>query len=142
MELFDVVKNIFKNDKEWSKVKSIDKSRNFFMINRIMAIQFPIQANQFNHTKIIAKHVIDWWHVNLSKNFSRTPEWIYTKTKKSSTDQSKKEDFFLDEETERFILQRFEISKREIQELQKFHPEKFKEWASSIKEQLSGVSKK
>lgn len=142
MELFDIIKTIFKSDKEWSKVKSIDKSRNFFMVNRIMSIQFPIQANQFNHTKISPKHVVDWWQGNLSKHFSRTPEWIYTKTKKSGQIESKRDDFLLDEDTEKFILQRFEISKREIQELQKFHPEKFEKWASSIKEQLSGVSKK
>ena len=142
MELFDVIKTIFKSDKEWSKIKSVDKSRNFFMINRIMSIQFPIQANQFNHTKISPRPVVDWWHGNLSKHFTKIPPWVYTKTKKSEVIDSKKDEFHLDEDTEKFLLQRFEISKREMDELQKFHPEKFQHWVSSIKEQLSGISKK
>jgi hypothetical protein len=142
MELFDVIKTIFKGDKDWSKVKSIDKSRNFFMINRIMSIQFPIQANQFNHIKVTPKPVVDWWHGNLSKHFTKIPPWIYTKTKKNTEVESTSEKFFLDDETEKFILQKFELSKRELAELQKYHPNKFKEWATSIKEQINGVFKK
>ena len=47
MELFDVVKKIFeKKEAKWAEVAKVDKSRNFFMLNRIMSIQFPVQANQ------------------------------------------------------------------------------------------------
>jgi hypothetical protein len=141
MELFDLIKTIFKNDKEWSKVKSLDKTRNFFMVNRIMSIQFPVQANQFNHTKVSPKPVIDWWHDNLSKHFSKVPQWIYTKTKKKE-DVSSEDSFDLDEDTKKFILQRFQISKRELSELQKFYPEKYLDWTNSIKNQLTVVSKK
>ena len=59
MELFDIVKTIFKSDKDWKNVGRNDKVRNFFMINRIMSIQFPTQANQFNHTKILPRPVVD-----------------------------------------------------------------------------------
>jgi hypothetical protein len=66
MQLFDIVKLIFNNkEKEWKSVSKIDKSRNFFMINRIMAIQFPVQANQFNKLKIVPAPVVDWWHQTL-----------------------------------------------------------------------------
>ena len=57
MELFDVIKTIFKK-KDWEDVGRNDKVRNFFMINRIMSIQWPIQANQFNHTKISPAPVV------------------------------------------------------------------------------------
>ena len=83
MQLFDIVKNIFStNDKNWKSVGRIDKSRNFFMVNRIMSIQFPIQANQFNKLKVTPPPVVDWWRDTLSHRFSKPPVWIYTKTKK------------------------------------------------------------
>ena len=52
MDLFDVIKTIFKKGKAWDEVGKNDKVKNFFMINRIMSVQFPVQANQFNHTKV------------------------------------------------------------------------------------------
>ena len=43
MQLFDIIKLIFNNKaNEWKAVGKIDKSRNFFMINRIMAIQLSL----------------------------------------------------------------------------------------------------
>jgi len=141
MELFDIVKSIFKNDKEWSVVSRNDKVKNFFMINRIMSIEFPIQANQFNHTKISPRPVVDWWHGTLSKHYTRPPKWIFTKTKKSEVKESKVSDPQIDDDTEKFIMNKFEVSKRELAELKKFYPEKYKEWARSIQDQLKSISK-
>ena len=83
MELFTLIKNIFSSDdKVWKTVGKFDKSKNFFMVNRIMSIQFPIQANQFNKLKVVSPPVVDWWRDNLSHRYSKPPTWIYTKTKK------------------------------------------------------------
>ena len=83
MELFDIVKNIFsKNQRSWDSVGKNDKVRNFFMINRIMSIQFPVQANQFNKMRVNPHFVVDWWRNTLSNRFSKPPSWIYTKTVK------------------------------------------------------------
>jgi len=141
MELFDIVKSIFKNDKEWGKVSRNDKVKNFFMINRIMSIEFPIQANQFNHTKISPRPVVDWWHGTLSKHYTRSPQWIFTKTKKNEAKEKKTDDFQIDEDTEKFIMNKFELSRRELSELKKFYPEKYKEWTKSIQDQLKSISK-
>ena len=51
MDLFDIIKS-FTSQKAWENVSKADKQRNLFMINRIMSIQFPLQANAFNNTKI------------------------------------------------------------------------------------------
>ena len=74
MELFDIVKNIFsKNKRSWDSVGKNDKVRNFFMINRIMSIQFPVQANQFNKMRVTPHFVVDWWRDTLSNRFSKPP---------------------------------------------------------------------
>jgi hypothetical protein len=140
MELFDVIKKIF-NKKDWETVGKNDKVKNFFMINRIMAIQWPIQANQFNHTKVTPSPVVDWWHGTMSGYYSRTPNWIFTKTKRSDKKELKKIDFSEYIETENFIRSRFEISKREILDLKKFYPEKYEEWIKGISEQLKSINK-
>ena len=40
---FDLIKAFY--SKDWNKIKDRDKARNFFMVNRICAIKFPLQTN-------------------------------------------------------------------------------------------------
>ena len=142
MELFDIIKTIFKSDTEWNKVSNSDKIRNYFMINRIMSINFPIQADQFNRNKISPYPVADWWHRTLSKNYNRVPEWIYTKTnkpKKNKPDNKIKLEGF--DDIERWICERFQVSKRELNDLKNFYPDKYKDWLTSLEDQLRMTAK-
>jgi hypothetical protein len=140
MELFDIIKTIFKSDKDWKNVGRNDKVKNFFMINRIMSIQFPVQANQFNHIKVSQKPVIDWWHNTLSTYYSKQPPWIFTSTKKKPkiSDPKIPEAF---ENAEQLIIEKYEISKREIIDLKKFYPEEYQVWVKSINDQIGPISK-
>jgi hypothetical protein len=139
MQLFDIIKLIFNNkQKEWKSVGKIDKSRNFFMINRIMSIQFPVQANQFNKLKVVPAPVVDWWHDTLSARFSKPPVWLYTKTKKS--DGPKTDEVKTSELTESFIRDKYRISKRDIETIKKFYPDKYSSWVSDISDQ-AGLQK-
>jgi hypothetical protein len=137
MELFDVVKNIFKTGKDWGKVSRNDKTKNFFMINRIMSIQFPIQANQFNHTKISPRPIVDWWHDTLSRHYTKTPPWIFTKTKKSESKKSDTKEIEINPEVEKFVREKFNASKRELSDLKKFYPEKYFSWMESVADQIN-----
>jgi len=141
MELFDVVKTIFKKDKDWDKVSRNDKVRNFFMINRIMSIQFPIQAEQFNHTKILPRPVVDWWHDTLSKHYTRMPGWIFTKTKKSKNKTAPTSDIEIDKSIEEFVANKYEVSLRDLSDLKRFYPEKYENWMRSIGEQVTMMKK-
>ena len=139
MQLFDIVKNIFStNDKNWKSVGRIDKSRNFFMVNRIMSIQFPIQANQFNKLKVTPPPVVDWWRDNLSHRFSKPPVWIYTKTKKVE----KQEEAQIKEspEVEAFIRDKYKVTRRDLLQIKEFYPDRYQAWLSDIAEQ-TGLQK-
>lgn len=140
MELFDIIKTIFKSDKDWKNVGRNDKVRNFFMINRIMSIQFPVQANQFNHIRISQKPVIDWWHNTLSSYYSKQPPWIFTSTKKKPKINEPKIAEAYDQ-AELLVIEKYEISKREIADLKEFYPEKYQSWLKSINEQIGPAAK-
>lgn len=135
MQLFDIVKLIFSNkESEWKSVGRNDKSKNFFMINRIMGINFPIQANQFNKLKVTPAPVVDWWHDTLSTKFTRTPQWIFTKTKKngSTTKSDEKKNF---EVIEEFVRNKYNVSCRDLETLKKFYPVKYQKWMEDVAEQ-------
>lgn len=89
IQLFPLLKIMFNNEQQYSKVREIDKSKNFFMINRRFAINFPIVAQQFNHIKSPSSKVVDCWQ-KIASRYGRTPSWMYTKTKKSKKTKTKK----------------------------------------------------
>ena len=136
MELFDIVKNIFsKNQRTWDSVSKNDKVRNFFMINRIMSIQFPVQANQFNKMRVTPNFVVDWWRNTLNNRFSKPPSWIYTKTtKKETTDKKKKNTDY--NEIEIFICERYKVSRRDLVQIKEFYPDKYNDWMIDVSDQL------
>ena len=136
MELFDVIKNIFSQDqKKWTQISKNDKSRNFFMINRIMAIQFPHIANKFNKIKINPDATIDWWRKNLSSRYTKTPTWIYTKTVKKEN-KIKKDSLASWENIELFVRDRYNVSKRDLSDLRRFYPERYNLWMNDIADQI------
>ena len=62
-------------------------------------------------------------------------------TKKSSEkkDSSKKDHNF--EEAEKFIREKFEVSKRDLDQIKKFYPDRYNAWLSSVSDQLGVKSK-
>ena len=139
MELFDLVKTVFKKDKDWDTVSKNDKSRNFFMTNRIMSIQFPLHAHLFNHVKISPDLVLDWWHSFLGNKNNTAPKWIFTSTIKKETKKTEKSKGF--EEIEDFVCKKFEVSSRELNELKTFFPEEYDKWMKSLSEQIGSQKK-
>jgi hypothetical protein len=90
MDLFDLMKQIFDRNSKWDSIKTYDKSKNFFMVNRFMSINFPMQANLFNNRHINSSSAVDSWKDVLNRLFTKPPSWMYTKTKKKDQHGSKK----------------------------------------------------
>jgi len=124
---FDIIKAF--HSKEWEKVGDREKSKNFFMINRLCAISYPLHANSFNHIKIQSEKAVDFWKVLLSHQHKKTPQFIWTKTIKGEKNKKSKE---YKEEIIEFIKEKYLISNREIGELQSFFPDDFDEFYSNI----------
>lgn len=141
MQLFDIVKLIFSTkESEWKSISKNDKTKNFFMINRIMAINFPVQANQFNKLKVSPAPVVDWWHGTLSTKFTRQPQWIFTKTKKKeSTDKIDAKKNY--QAVEELIRTKYSVSNRDLETLKRFYPAKYQKWIEDVSEQ-TGIQTK
>lgn len=124
IQLFDYIKLVFsKDEKSWKALKNTDKSRNFFMLNRFISIQFPVQVSFLSHYKIDPVAVSDYWHRTLSSKFTSTPKWIYAKTKKKT--EKEKELNLPSVEMIRWYCERNEISRREFDENVKFFGDDF-----------------
>ena len=89
--LFDYTKLMFTaNEKQWKSVTDVDKSRNFFMMNRFLSIKYPIQVAVLSHIRINSVAASNYWHSNLVNLYKAVPSWMYAKTKK----KEKEEDWY------------------------------------------------
>ena len=130
MQLFDLVRVMFTNPKKYSEVKNNDKAKNHFMINRFMAINWPVQAQLLNRNGINGIGVIDTWQF-LTSRFKRVPGWIYTKTKKTKKQESL--EFKYSEELVEIILHLLRVSRKDFNQLTKLYPEQMQEYFTKMK---------
>lgn len=128
---FELIKAFYTSD--WHKVSDRDKARNFFMVNRLCGIAYPLQANSFNHLKIQPEKVVDFWKLFVTHHNKKSPQWLWTKTQKPV---QTKGDFKYKEEVIDFIKSKYEISNREISEIMDFFPERFKIFYKEIESLL------
>lgn len=120
MDLFDLIKKVFDRNSNWGAIKTYDKSKNFFMINRFMSINFPMQANLFNNRHIVSSSAVDSWKDVLNRLFTKPPSWMYTKTKKKETSGSKKHP---EKATVHEWMRLNSLSKRDLESMMEIMPD-------------------
>jgi len=130
MQLFDLVKVMFTNPKRYEELKNSDKSKNHFMIQRFMAINWPSESQKLNRNGINGIGVIDTWQFVTSR-FKRVPGWIYTKTKKTKVQESL--EFKYSEELVEIYLKVNEISRRDFDLLTKMYPQVMQDYFTKMK---------
>jgi hypothetical protein len=91
MELFDLLNCIFKDPIEYAKVSKLDKKRNFFMIQRRLAIGHPLQAHVLNNLKINPDQAVDIWQRFIIKQYNgKMPGWMFIKGAKKNKEIEEK----------------------------------------------------
>jgi hypothetical protein len=90
MELFEITKAMFESPSNYGEVTKGEKRKNFFMIQRRMAINFPIQANLLQHVRVNMESTIDWWQRFLRKQYTKTPFWMFTQGVKKTKEAEEK----------------------------------------------------
>ena len=89
-DLFEVIGSIFTNKQKFSEYSNLTLDRNSFMINRMMAIRYPLQANALNVLNANGADIAKSWNIFLPQQY-RNPSFIYTKgSKKAQEDKTKK----------------------------------------------------
>ena len=135
MELFPFIKIFFSKPKEYEKLKSYDKTRNKFMLQRFMAIRYPEAAQAFNINKINPLGVINSWH-KVAVQFKRVPGWIYTRVRKKKKVKESKTFEPLDT-TIKYYMQLNEIGNREYKEALKINKKNILEELQRIENQIN-----
>lgn len=120
-KLFDFVKIMFTKPKQYDQIKQHNKKRHHFMINRFFAIKYPENAQMFNYNGINGGQVVDMWSM-VAKRFTSVPGWIYTKTKKAKKANSTKKEYIPTDDAVRVYMEKYDIGKREFEEMKKFAP--------------------
>lgn len=87
---FDITKIIFNTPDKWAEVSNREKQKNFFILNRRFAIQFPLQANLLSRSGINNIEVMNFWKRFLSTKYKKTPYWMYVKGEKKRKEQKEK----------------------------------------------------
>lgn len=82
-DFFDVSKKMFTDINEFNKLSDNVLNRNFFMMNRSIAIKYPEKAQAFNITSINGADVMKFWS-NYIGNIGYVPGFMYTKGSKAS----------------------------------------------------------
>ena len=107
---FDIIKMMFTDVASFNNLSNLILSKNFFMINRIFSIIFPMQAQCFNNLDINQAEVIRAWQrfATTKLGYGRVPGFVYTKGAKASQEQNKTDD--ISKEDKELYCKHYEIS--------------------------------
>lgn len=122
MELFEFTKIIFEKPGEYQDITPGEKRKQYFMVNRRFAIQFPMQANALQHLKINQSGVVDFWQHFMRKQYQRTPGWMFTKGVKKAK-ESKESKIKVSEKLIDAYCKKMVIEKKSVMEALEFYPD-------------------
>jgi hypothetical protein len=139
MELFEMTKAMFESPGTYSGATKGDKRKNFFMVNRRMAIQFPHLANMLQHVRINQEAAVDWWQrfLRLNQKYTKTPGWMYVEGVKKAQEKKEKK-VNISNETVQEYCKFYQKDPKQIRDAIKFYPvemsKEFKEFEKLQKE--------
>ncbi len=131
MELFEFVRVMFTDSKKYSSLKNAEKAKHFFMVNRFMSIKHPTTAQALNRVGTNPWAIMDLWQLVASR-FSRVPGWIYTKTKRPTSEKVWKPN----SNVAAIWMERNGVGERELRDAIRFFPEETKKAFVSLEKQM------
>lgn len=124
--LFDYVNMLFQNPAKFTELRSYEKDKHFFMMQRFFSIKHPIQAAMLNHIRINASEAVQYWCDSLSKIYNQTPNWIWNALKEvKKVKQSEKKKFDVKDTTVQWYCEKNQCSRREVDEAYKIYGDEF-----------------
>jgi hypothetical protein len=137
MELFELTKAMFESPATYADATKGDKRKNFFIIQRRMAINFPMEANFLQHIRINMEDTIDWWQRFLRKKYQKTPYWMFLSGVKKNQEKEEKK-IKISNETISGYCQFYQKDPKQVRDAIKFFPEdmvkEMKEFEKMMKE--------
>lgn len=125
MNPFELIKIMMESSSEYENVSKGDKRKNFFIIQRRMAIQYPMQAQVFNGLKINQEQAVDVWARFLNKKYNKTPFWMYTKGVKAAKEAKEKKINIPTSLIEEYA-KRYKLDLKSVHDALEFFPQEMK----------------
>ena len=84
---YDIITMMFTNFEEFNKLTDTVLDKNFFLINRVFSIKYPLQAAVFNKAGINTASVIKSWAMFCSskEGYGKVPYFVYTRGAKKTS---------------------------------------------------------
>ena len=133
---FQVLDIMFSTQEQFDKLTKKDKERNFFIINRRIAINFPLQAFKLALNGINQEYAVDCLYMITKRYNGCKPAWMYLKTAK----EKEKVKLKFSDEAKNFYLKMNEIDEKVFQKAIEFEPKKMQEILTKIDKQIKILS--
>lgn len=145
---YDIINMMFTSINEFNNLTDTILDKNFFMINRVFSIKYPLQAAIFNKTTINTAAVIKSWATFITgkEGYGRVPYFVYTKGAKKSSENTNTDEK-IDKDLIKEYCKRYKINLKDFNQLKiLFHDVliadvKRYEKLISLKEQEKNISK-
>lgn len=137
-EPFDVLKWMFEDREKYESLTKREKENAFFIVNRMMAIQFPQQAELLNRTGGLLSERVDFWRHVVRKRTNKTPGWIFVKPEKPSSNvkKGKVSDINVSKEALDKYSELFSLGPKDIEGLMEFAPKNFRSTLKQLEKQI------
>ena len=129
-----------KTKKQYKTITDKDKQRNFFVINRRLAIRYPLQAFKLSLSGVNPIYAVDSWYMITSKiaeKIKKMPSWLWLKTVKSKKEKSLK----ISQIAKDFYIKLNQISEKDFETALKYEPDKMMDYLRIIEKQLKILEK-
>lgn len=125
-DIFEVLNIMFEKPDEWKDLTNIEKKKNYFLIQRRLAINFPMQANALQHLRINPTHVVNFWQyfIRVKQKYTQLPGWMYTKGVKKTQEVKEKVSVSKNVIDEYARLNR--LDRKSVEEALMFYPDAMK----------------
>ena len=116
---YDIITMMFTNFVESNKLTDTVLDKNFFLINRVFSIKYPMQAAMFNKAGINTASVVRSWAMfgSSKEGYGRVPYFVYTKGAKKSSQSSSKTTEKIDKELMCEYCKRYHITLKDFNSL-------------------------
>lgn len=146
---FDIITLMFTNINEFNTLTDTILDKNFFIINRVFSIKYPLQATVFNKLGINTAQVIKAWanFIVSKEGYGRVPYFVYTKGAKKSKETTIKKTDNISTDSILEYCKRYHISLKDYNNLKLIYDTTFiddvkrYEKLISLKEQEKNITK-
>lgn len=120
---FEITKIMFESPASYAELTKGEKRSNFFIIQRRMAIQYPVLANMLQRNKINQEAAVDVWqrYLRQVQKFTKTPFWMYVQGVKKA-EEAKEKKINISNETVQEYCKFYAQDPKQIKDAIKFYP--------------------